>query len=58
MVSDSLFEVLEFEVGVELCRIQVPMAEQLLHVPEAGAATQEITSRTDRVNSFVIRRAS
>ena len=42
MVLDSLFEVLEFEVGVELRRIQVPMAEQLLDVTEAGAATQEM----------------
>ena len=50
---DSLFEVLKFEVGVELRRIQVTMAEQLLHVTDAGAGAQEM--RCARVTKGVRR---
>ena len=37
-----MLEVLEFDVRVEFGGVEVAVAEQLLHVPEAGAATQEM----------------
>ena len=40
---DGLLEVLEFDVGVDLRRVQVAVAEELLHVADAGAATQEMS---------------
>jgi hypothetical protein len=37
-----LLEVLEFEMRVEFGGVEVAMAEQLLHVPETGATTQQM----------------
>ena len=43
MVLDSLFQVLKLDVSVDLGRVEVTVAKQLLHVPDAGAATQEMS---------------
>ena len=37
-----MLEVLEFDVRVDLGGVEVAVAEQLLHVADAGAATQEM----------------
>ena len=37
-----MLEALEFDVSVELRGMEVAMSEQLLHVAQAGAATQEM----------------
>ncbi|MCU1264532.1 MAG: hypothetical protein JWM21_850 [Acidobacteria bacterium] len=42
-VFDGLLEVLEFDVSVDLRGVQGAVAEQLLDVTDAGAATQEMS---------------
>lgn len=38
-----MLEVLEFDVGVDLGGVQVAVAEELLDVADAGAATEEMS---------------
>lgn len=40
-----MLEVLEFEVRVDLSGVEVAMAEEMLHMPQAGAAAKKM-SRT------------
>ena len=42
MVLDSLFEVLEFELRVDLRGVEIAVAQELLDVTNAGAATQKM----------------
>ena len=42
MVLDGLLQVLEFDVRVDFRGVQIAVAEELLDVADAGAATQEM----------------
>ena len=40
---NGLFEVLKFDVRVDFRGVQIAMAKKLLHVTNAGAATQKMS---------------
>ena len=42
MVLDSPLQVLEFEVRVDFRAVEITVAQQLLHVPHAGAAAEKM----------------